>query len=75
MLTTGDGASQSAICCTMCKRGLVEIGHERFENGCFGPASWLPQEAGVVTRLRCAAIGIPFQSPHTTRRETEGVSL
>ena len=28
--------------------------------------------AGVVPRRRRAAIGIPFQSPHTTRRETVG---
>ena len=34
MLTTGNGATQSATCCTMCK-GLqtsVGIGHVRFEN-------------------------------------------
>ena len=28
MMTTGNGAT----CCTMCKRGRVGIGHERFEN-------------------------------------------
>ena len=28
------------------------------------------QEAGVVPRCRRAAIGTPFQSSHTTRRET-----
>jgi len=28
------------------------------------------QEAGVVPRCRNAAIGTPFQSPHTTRKET-----
>ena len=32
MLTTGNGATQSATCCTMCKSGGVGIGHERFEN-------------------------------------------
>ena len=29
----GNNATQSATCCTMCKRGSVRIGHERFENG------------------------------------------
>ena len=28
----GNGATQSATCCTMCKRSWVGIGHERFEN-------------------------------------------
>ena len=33
MLTTGNGATQSVTCCTMCKTGWVVNGHERFENG------------------------------------------
>ena len=33
MLTTGNGVTQSEASCTMYKRGWVEIGHERFENG------------------------------------------
>ena len=28
----GNGATQSATCCIMCKKGWVGIGHERFEN-------------------------------------------
>ena len=28
----GNGVTQSARCCTMCTRGSVGIGHERFEN-------------------------------------------
>ena len=28
----GNGATQSATCCTKCKKGWVGIGHERFEN-------------------------------------------
>ena len=30
------------------------------------------QEAGVVPRCRRAAIGTPFQLPHTIRRDTVG---
>ena len=28
----GNGAPQSATCCTICERGCVRIGRERFEN-------------------------------------------
>ena len=31
------------------------------------------QDAGVVPHCRCAVIGTPFLSPHTTRRATVGV--
>ena len=31
------------------------------------------QEAGIVQRFRRAAIGTPFQSPNTARKETVGV--
>ena len=36
MMTTGNGATESAICCWLdywCKRGWAGIGHERFKNG------------------------------------------
>ena len=75
-----NGATQSATCCTMCKRGWVQIGHERFENGgsvlgrypAVSTASTVEvtQEAGVVPRHRCTVIGTPFQSPHRTPRLT-----
>ena len=32
MLTARKGATQSATCCTTCKKGSVGIGHKRFEN-------------------------------------------
>ena len=65
LLTMENGATQSATCCAMCKRVLVGIGHERFENGCSvlgrHPGRG-KQEAGVVSHCRRAAIGTPSYS-------------
>ena len=82
LMLRGNDATQSATCCTMCKKGWVGIRHERFENSI---AFWagtpvfsaktvkVTQETGVVPRRRRTANGTPFESPHTTRRETVDV--
>jgi len=48
----GNGATQSAICCTMCESGWVGIGHERFGNvgSVLGRHSGTPHPQGVLNR-------------------------
>ena len=65
------------------QRGWVGNGHEIFENvdSLFGRHPTVSsvntvevtKKAGLVPRRRRAAIGTPFQSPHTIRKETMGV--
>ena len=59
----------------------MRIGHERFDNdgNVLGGTVFssltveVIQEAGVVPCCRRAAIGTPYLSHHSTRRETVGV--
>ena len=56
-----------------CGRGLGRRGLRMVAAFWAGIPVEVTQEAGVVPRRKRAAIGTPFQSPHTTRRETVGV--
>ena len=60
-----NGATQSATCCTMCKRGQMGIEHEIYENGCsvLGRRTRrVIKEAGVVPCCRRIAIEATFSA-------------
>ena len=62
-----------ALCVTGAEWGMVTRGLRMVAAFWAGIPVEVTQEAGVVPRCRCAVIEIPFQSPHTTRKETVDV--
>ena len=61
-----NGATQLSTCCTMCKRGLVRTGQERFENG--GSVLGRHPGRGCTGARRCITLVDALPSGHPFSR-------